>query len=185
MQPFTRSTEYAIRALTYLAINHESGRYHLAREMSDILGIPAPFLGKILQPLVTRNILESQRGRNGGFRLCKDPTEVTLQQISESQEATPEQRQCFLGQAVCSDERACPMHDYWQKTSEEFDSNMSQTTLQQLVQFCDEKPDSGYPSPSYSNEGQETNSLDLIPSQPKETSLPPGKPDESAGSVGN
>ena len=79
------------------ALNQEGERFHLAREMSEVLGIPAPFLGKILQPLVMRGVLESQRGRNGGFRLLGDPSEVTLMQIADSQELIYEKRQCFLG----------------------------------------------------------------------------------------
>ncbi len=147
MRPFTRSTEYAIRALTFLATEKDGGSYHLAREMADVLGIPAPFLGKILQPLVMRGILESQRGRNGGFRLCKQPEEVTLMDIADSQELVHENRQCFLGQSECTDERACPMHEYWKVAAENFQIRMNSTTLQSLVEFCEENLDSGYPQP--------------------------------------
>lgn len=149
MRPFTRSTEYAIRALTFLAIEREGGGYHLAREMADVLGIPAPFLGKILQPLVMRGILESQRGRNGGFRLCKDPENVTLMDIADSQELVYENRQCFLGQAECSDERACPMHEYWKVAAESFQVSMNSTTLLSLVNFVEVNGESGYPRPEF------------------------------------
>lgn len=145
MNPISRSTEYAIRALTYLAQQQEGGRFHLAREMADLLGIPAPFLGKILQPLVTQGILESQRGRNGGFRLTVPPGEVTLQRVVESQETNPGPRGCLLGQAECSDERACPLHDYWKVAAEAFETKVQNTTLADLTDFCDRKPESGYP----------------------------------------
>ena len=62
--PIARSSEYAIRALTYLA-SWEGDGYCLARRMAEDLGIPAPFLGKCLQPLVVRGLLASQRGRCG------------------------------------------------------------------------------------------------------------------------
>lgn len=153
MRPFTRSTEYAIRALTYLAIHQEGDQFHLAREMSEVLGIPAPFLGKILQPLVMRGILESQRGRNGGFRLCKEPEEVTLMHIADSQELVYEKRQCFLGQAECSDERACPMHEYWKVASADFESRMNTTNLKGLVQFCQTSKSSDYPRPEAFKDG--------------------------------
>lgn len=154
VRPFTRSTEYAIRALTHLALNKEGGRYHLAREMSKELGIPAPFLGKILQPLVMRGILESQRGRNGGFRLCREPEEVTLFDIANSQLQEPiyEKRVCFLGQAECTDERGCPMHEYWKLTWAEFEEKMSRTTLLGLVEFCRTTDSSNYPLPEDSPE---------------------------------
>lgn len=145
MNPISRSTEYAIRALTYLAQHQADGNYHLAREMAAKLGIPAPFLGKILQPLVTREFLESQRGRNGGFRMCVPPGEITLLKIAQSQETTSGGRMCFLGQSECSDERACPMHEYWTVAAGEFDTRMESTTLTDLMAFCEAKPQSGYP----------------------------------------
>jgi len=155
VRPFTRSTEYAIRALTYLALNQEGERFHLAREMSEVLGIPAPFLGKILQPLVMRGVLESQRGRNGGFRLLGDPSEVTLMQIADSQELIYEKRQCFLGQAECTDDRACPMHEYWKVASANFESRMNETSLKGLIDFCESSKETDYPRPERFADGSQ------------------------------
>ena len=145
MLPISRSSEYAIRALTYLAQNREG--FRLASEMAAALGIPAPFLGKVLQPLVSRGVLHSQRGRNGGFRLARPPEEITLFQVVDTQEHLGGVRQCFLGQAECTDERACPLHDYWKHASGAFLSRMVNTTLADLLRFCAERPHSGYPLP--------------------------------------
>ena len=146
MNPISRSSEYAIRALTYLAQQPRAAGFVLARDMAERLGIPAPFLGKILQPLVARGLLESQRGRNGGFRIAAPPERVTLYEIVDTQEALSGRRACFLGQAECSDERACPMHGYWKDASAEFDRQLADTTLADLVTFCRERPSSCYPS---------------------------------------
>jgi len=146
MQPINRSSEYAIRALTYLA-QRRGESYCLAHDMATEIGIPAPFLGKVLQPLVTRGILQSQRGRNGGFRLAMPAEEVSLYQIVDSQERLASARQCFLGQAECTDERACPMHEFWKGVSGAFLSRLSDTTLADLLRFCGEQPAGGYPLP--------------------------------------
>ena len=145
MLPISRSSEYAIRALTYLAQNREG--FRLANDMAAALGIPAPFLGKVLQPLVSRGVLQSQRGRNGGFRLARPPEEITLFQVVDSQEHLGGVRQCFLGQAECTDERACPLHEYWKHASGAFLARMVNTTLADLLRFCAERPHSGYPLP--------------------------------------
>ena len=120
MRPITQSSEYAIRALTHLGRNYGDG-FHLAHEMARELGMPAPFLTKILRPLVECGLLESQRGRNGGFRLAHPPAQVTLHQIVASQEPLGLPRRCFLGQSECSDDRACPMHDFWKRASRGLD----------------------------------------------------------------
>ncbi|MHC4261652.1 MAG: RrF2 family transcriptional regulator, partial [Planctomycetota bacterium] len=73
----SRASEYAIRALTYLA-SQPSGSFHLARDMGERLEIPAPFLAKILQPLVSRGLVHSQRGRSSAFRMAKEPREIRI-----------------------------------------------------------------------------------------------------------
>ncbi len=144
--PISRSSEYAIRALAYLG-QKEGNEFSLARDMAVALDIPAPFLGKVLQPLVARRMLHSQRGRHGGFRLAVPPAEITLFQIVDSQEHLGRARQCLLGQAECSDERACPMHDFWKGASTDFLGRLANTTLSDLLRFCRERPASGYPLP--------------------------------------
>lgn len=148
MNGISKSSEYAIRALTYIAQRSDQAEYQLARTMAIELEIPAPFLGKILQPLVTRGILISQRGRNGGFRLAHPHSEITLFQVVDAQEHLGRRRQCMLGQSECSDERACPLHSYWKDASESFLAKLANTTLADFVRFSKDHPESNYPGPS-------------------------------------
>lgn len=147
MNPITRSSEYAIRALTYLAQRSAEPGYVLARDMAEQLGIPAPFLGKLLQPLVGAGLLDSQRGRGGGFRLAQRADRIDLFQIVDTLETPGSRRACFLGQAECSDERACPLHTYWKAAKENFEQQLTRTSLADLLDFCEERPNSGYPLP--------------------------------------
>ncbi|MAB79061.1 MAG: Rrf2 family transcriptional regulator [Planctomycetes bacterium] len=147
MALISRASEYAIRAMTFMSSGEES-RFFLVRDMSEKLGVPAPFLGKVLQQMVNGGMLASQRGRNGGFRLALPAAEISLYQIVDSQEALGKTRQCFLGQDECSDERACPMHAFWKATASEFLYNLVNTTLADMARFCEERPESGYPGQS-------------------------------------
>jgi Rrf2 family protein len=142
----SRASEYAIRALAFLALQDRES-FHLARDMAARLGIPAPFLAKILQPLVVRGLVRSQRGRSGGFRLARDPAEITLFQIVDAQENLGKVRQCMLGQAECNDERACPLHHYWTRASDEYLAILDSTTLRDLARFTEQRRDCGYPIP--------------------------------------
>jgi Rrf2 family protein len=144
----SRSSEYAIRALTFLA-QQQGEEFHLARDMAQQLGIPAPFLGKVLQPLVARGILFSQRGRSGGFRLAQPANKVTLLQIVDTQESLGKARQCVLGQPVCTDEFACPLHAEWRHTADTFLTRLNNTTLQEVVEFCVANPNCRYPVPVF------------------------------------
>ena len=145
MIPISSASEYAIRALTYLASRRGEGGFWLVRRIAEEIGVPGPFLVKILQPLVQCGILESQRGRGGGYRLARSAGDVTLLEIVDAQERLQRTRKCLLGQAECSDERACPLHEYWKWTHEGFISRLRRTTLKDLTRFCQARPQSGYP----------------------------------------
>jgi len=144
VKPISQASEHAIRALTFLAQRSGEG-YQLIRDMAGQIGVPAPFLGKLLQPLVGQGVLETQRGRGGGVRLAVPADEVSLHRIVDSQEHLGERAICFLGQAECSDERACPLHDFWTVARTGFERQLQQTTLADLVRFCADRPNSGYP----------------------------------------
>ncbi|MBL8858897.1 MAG: Rrf2 family transcriptional regulator [Planctomycetes bacterium] len=140
----SRSSEYAIRALTYLA-QRPQVQLHLAREMAEQLHLPAPFLGKVLQPLVTKGLIRSQRGRSGGFSLAKPPAQIRLLDIVEAEEGLASENKCLLGQLDCSDANACPMHEYWQRAANEFRDRLTRTTLADLLHFAATHPNCAYP----------------------------------------
>ncbi len=142
--PISRSSEYGIRALTYLAT--QSGEeYHLARDMSERLGIPAHFLVKVLQPLVVRGLIQSQRGRTGGFRLARPPDGISLFEIVDAHEHITRTRRCFLGEAECEDDRGCPLHEYWTVAYDSFLDRLRSTSIQDLARYSEIRPECGYP----------------------------------------
>lgn len=143
----SRSSEYAIRALTFLA-SQPVDSFHLAQDMAHELGIPPAFLGKVLQPLVTAGILGSQRGRGGGFRLAKKPTEVHLTDIISTQEDLERSRQCVLGQGECSDQHSCPLHHEWRSRTDSFLDHLERTSLADLLRYQREHPGCTYPHPN-------------------------------------
>ena len=143
--PLSRPSEHAIRALTYLA-NRPGQEPVLTRVLAEELEIPAPFLAKVLHPLIQRGFLSSQRGRGGGIRLVGRPEEIRLLDVVETLEHLGGPRPCFLGQAECSDDRACPMHDLWKRSWATHFQALERTTLASLVTFCQSDPASGYPA---------------------------------------
>lgn len=82
-------------------------------EMSDRLGIPMPFLGKTLQLLVQKKILQSQKGPKGGFKLAKVADEIALFHVVDAIDGTEFLTSCVLGFPECSSKNPCPMHSEW------------------------------------------------------------------------
>jgi Rrf2 family protein len=79
----TRASSYALHAVAYMAAlkkNVPTASHLIARKR----GIPERFLLKVLKPLVSAQILRSVKGPNGGYRLARLPTDITLLEIIEA-----------------------------------------------------------------------------------------------------
>ncbi|MFN0170562.1 MAG: RrF2 family transcriptional regulator [Bryobacteraceae bacterium] len=80
---YSRSAEYAIRALVYMARIPE-GKYAMTRVIAQEEQIPVHFLAKILQELARKGLLKSNKGPSGGFTLKVPADEIYLLQIVEA-----------------------------------------------------------------------------------------------------
>lgn len=69
----------AVKALTYLALVDPKPKN--STEISEVTGINASKLRKILSYLVKSGIVESEKGTTGGFTLKKQPKQIHLQEI--------------------------------------------------------------------------------------------------------
>ena len=79
MKLITRDTDYAIRAVCYLA-KHKKVIIS-ANELAKYLKMPRPFLRRILQLLGKKEIVKSYKGQGGGFSLSISPHKLSLLDI--------------------------------------------------------------------------------------------------------
>lgn len=131
---FSQASEYALRALTELA-RCKPGDCVLTQDIADFLDVPVHYLGKILQTLTRRGILESQRGRFGGFRLARDPREISAYDVVAELDDMRKFESCILGETACSDEHPCPFHTIWTEMRENFLRKLRETTMMDLAVF--------------------------------------------------
>jgi Rrf2 family protein len=79
----TRGCVYALRALEYVASRGDGGPV-TARHIAEERGLPGDFLSKALQPLVRAGLLRSEKGPNGGFRLARPASRISLLEVVEA-----------------------------------------------------------------------------------------------------
>jgi len=72
----TRNTDYAVRALCYIA--EQKQEVISGDQLVASLEMPRPFLRKILQTLNKEGLLNSSKGKGGGFALAVSPEKITL-----------------------------------------------------------------------------------------------------------
>jgi len=114
----TRTGGYALHAA--LAIAERGGREDRAipaMELAEALEIPGTYLAKILQSLARADILVSERGRQGGFRLARPADQLHLIDVVAPFDDLGPDRQCLLGRGTCSEVGSCPAHQEWREAS--------------------------------------------------------------------
>lgn len=72
-----------------------------AIELSKRLGKSKHHIGKVMQRLVKTGYLDSFRGPTGGFKLRKNPEEITMYEIYSAIEGKVEIRDCKSNSAIC------------------------------------------------------------------------------------
>lgn len=76
----SKKTKYALKAVLYLARRYERGPI-LISDLSRDEGIPKKFLELILLALKNNGILQSKKGKGGGYYLGKPPKEVSMGKV--------------------------------------------------------------------------------------------------------
>jgi Rrf2 family iron-responsive transcriptional regulator len=101
----TRKTNYAMRMLMYCAADNND----LSRipEIAKSYSVSELFLFKILQPLSKAGLMQTVRGRNGGVRLGRDASKITLLDVVRVTEDNFAMAECFENDAA-----ECPLLDH-------------------------------------------------------------------------
>jgi len=107
---FSKSCEYALRATMYLAKNAGMQKVGISVIAKD-LDIPMFYLSKVMQNLVKHEIINSAKGRNGGFYLTDSEINKPLIRIVHAIDGEDIFKKCALGIKNCSSKQPCPLHN--------------------------------------------------------------------------
>src|ERR687890_1745893 len=76
----SKKAKYAIKALLRLA-DHQQGEPMRIADLARMEQIPPKFLEFILLGLKNNGVLQSRKGKGGGYLLARDPAQISLGQI--------------------------------------------------------------------------------------------------------
>jgi Rrf2 family protein len=105
MKLITRETDYALRALCFIAKN--KNKVTPVPELVGKLRIPRPFLRKILQSLDKSGLLKSYKGKGGGFVLTLKPDKISILDVMRIFQGEFNLNECLLNKHLCPDVRVC------------------------------------------------------------------------------
>lgn len=129
---FSRSSGYAVQALTYLAAQ-PPGKLVGAREMATKLEIPMPFLWKILRKLSEERLVRSFKGVRGGYELARPAKSIRVSEVLAAGRNGDQMGRCVLGLDECDDHDPCPLHFQWKNLRKQMEGRFQVTTLAHLV----------------------------------------------------
>lgn len=109
---FSKKCEYGLQAVLYLAAQIDR-EVISAEEIANKLSIPKEFVSKILQSLTESGIVNSRKGKSGGFFIAKDPKRIKLIDIVAAIDGLSMFSSCVLGFPHCDPENPCPLHNKW------------------------------------------------------------------------
>ncbi len=113
----TKSAEYAIRAMVWLA-QEEAGASrparHKAAAIASAAGIPPVFAARVLAQLQRRGLVRSRAGPQGGYTLARPAANISLLEVIESFEGPLTTTTCVLRETSCGfSNRYCVLHSAW------------------------------------------------------------------------
>jgi Rrf2 family protein len=122
----------ATRAVLFLALQPPD-RLAPIHEIARSLGLPKPYLAKVIQQLTAAGLIVAQRGPGGGLRLARPARAISLWDVVRAVEGASDVQNCALGLRACGDEHPCPLHDRWSRLRAQMQRLLGRTTLQALT----------------------------------------------------
>lgn len=82
MLSISSKSKYGILAVLALAANHNQGLLQI-KEISRLNNIPHQYLVQIFNLLVKADVIQSVRGKNGGYKIARSPALITTLEVLE------------------------------------------------------------------------------------------------------
>jgi Rrf2 family protein len=132
----SKKSQYAFKALTYLTERYDKGPV-LISEISKKKKIPLKFLENILLELKKAKILDSKKGKGGGYFLQKDPAKVKVATVIRLINGPIAMLPCvslyFYERCKNCNEKQCGLHDMMVEVRDASLNILENRTLKDLL----------------------------------------------------
>lgn len=132
---FSRSCEYAFRALIQVARCTAEGRHCPVEQLADGGATPTAFTAKVMQKLARAGLVDSVKGRHGGYLMDKRlARRVRLADVVKAIDGDALYKGCALGLKQCSHAHPCPLHDRFVAVRDDLQRMLEGTSIQDLLE---------------------------------------------------
>ncbi|MCX8496540.1 MAG: Rrf2 family transcriptional regulator [Akkermansiaceae bacterium] len=124
----SQKLEYACRALAQLAKYHDGRTLTRLEDLAQREAVSANFLVQILNDLRRAGLIESRRGKAGGYLLARRADQISLRQVVEA--VDPSLLQCSVTR---DGDSGAAVRLAWEQVSNSFQNSLDQITLDHLA----------------------------------------------------
>ncbi|MGH9659851.1 MAG: RrF2 family transcriptional regulator [Bryobacteraceae bacterium] len=131
MLKLTKKADYGLIALRHLAVSSPR-RSASAKEIADCYGIPLPLLSKVLQKLAKVGLLQSLPGTNGGYRLAREPRQISALDVIHTIDGPIILTTCFTAHGRCDQSETCTVRRPLRRVHEGIVNLLSTMTISDM-----------------------------------------------------
>lgn len=114
MLRISKLTDYAILVMVELA---REGEMLSAHALAERVHVEIPTASKVLKLLAGAGLLESYRGANGGYRVSRLASDISVAEVIAAIEGPIAMTECSAEEGLCSQEENCELRGNWQRIS--------------------------------------------------------------------
>ena len=123
---------YGIHAMYDLAKHYGDGPQSL-KLIAERQGIPEAYLEQLIAILRKEKLVISNRGAQGGYRLSREPKDMTVGDVLRALEGGLNLVDCLLEEDSCGKTCACPSRVVWMKIRDGLNNIVDGITLQDMI----------------------------------------------------
>jgi Rrf2 family protein len=134
MFTFTKKTDYALLALSFLATEGE-GRLVGPREIAQRFEIPGELLAKVMQTLARHQLVASVPGPTGGYRLARTVERISIADVVVAVDGPLAIAQCWddAGTHDCAQALHCHLRGPLARIQESMAAILQAMTLAEVI----------------------------------------------------
>lgn len=125
----SKTAEYALSIMAQLA---STKKVVSVKTLHERLNIPFQYTSKTLRMLHRSDLVITEQGREGGYRLSRSAKTIMLSDIVEAVDPGYNYVNCIMGRDRCDSKKPCALHGQWAKPREQIRRMLQETALSSI-----------------------------------------------------
>lgn len=125
---------YGLKAMVDLAVAQEEDKQLTVSALAKMQGISDAYLEQLVSSLKKAELISATRGAQGGYRLSRDASDISVEEVLKALEGTTALIDCVTAETVnCENACTCSARPLWLKLQSKINDVLSETSIKDLA----------------------------------------------------